>query len=153
MQCGTYSLIVRYVSKDWLFIEDGESLVLLIDGERVGFTGSGSSSNRMVLTGGYVFEESFYFVSADDIRRIAQAKSVSVKIVGSSGYIKREFSEKNLQRFREFVYQICAIIVPPTYQNLAGRPTRFDLHIKVGLPSLIDIRRTQNPQYNQVKLW
>ena len=48
----SYSLIISYISKDWIFIEPGESLVFLIDGKRFGFfSQNGSQNNRDVFFG------------------------------------------------------------------------------------------------------
>ena len=42
LQEHAYALSVYYLGRNWIFIDRGESLVMLIDGERGGFSGEGS---------------------------------------------------------------------------------------------------------------
>jgi hypothetical protein len=97
-----YYLIVEYGSDDWLFIEDGESLILLVDGKRIAYNGDGSRKNRDVISAGLVKETAFYEVEIDDIKTIAYAKVVRVKIIGSSYLVERYFSQENILNFRKF---------------------------------------------------
>ena len=100
-----YSLIVEYGGEGWLFIRKGESLILLVDGKRIGFTGEGSSGNRDVLYGNAVMESAFYDISPKDLVKISRAKNIKVKIVGNKYYFERNFSEKNFENFKKFVVQ------------------------------------------------
>lgn len=97
-----YSLIVVYNSTSWLFIEDGEGLVMLIDGVRVGFTGKGSIEHRDVLTGGKVKETAYYPVSKKELRQIRDATKIEIKIKGDNLYEEFYFSEKNHDAFEAF---------------------------------------------------
>ncbi|MBV6421699.1 MAG: hypothetical protein DAHOPDDO_02980 [Ignavibacteriaceae bacterium] len=101
-----YSLIVQYWDTDWLFINKGETLVLLIDGSRFGFSGEGSSDHRDVTTGmqGAVIKEmSWYDVPPDILQKISQANIVKIKVVGSTRDVTRELSSENISNFKRFV--------------------------------------------------
>jgi hypothetical protein len=100
-----YCIYIVYVGygTGWCFIESGDSLRLLIDGERVVLSGNGSHGDREVSGGGAVMEVAAYPVEPDLLRKIASAKEVRVQIDGSRQKLERHFSEKNLQQVREFV--------------------------------------------------
>jgi hypothetical protein len=100
-----YSLVILYIADDWLFIRDGESLVLLADGERIGFTGKGSSSNRNVSKGGSVTENAHYKITEQQLINIIGANEIKVKIVGTQYYAQRFFTEENIKNFRLFVQE------------------------------------------------
>lgn len=98
-----YNLILKYgPTSDWLFIDSGESLILLVDGTRMGFTGDGSSQYRNVLSGGSIVEKSYYEITPDQILKIANAKEVSVKIIGSQYYAERKFLKSTFNNFKKF---------------------------------------------------
>ena len=40
-----YQIKISYVSPNWFFIPEGESLILLVDGKRFGFSGEGGHNN------------------------------------------------------------------------------------------------------------
>ena len=97
-----YSLHAHYGGPDWLFLEPGESLILLADGERVGLSGEGSVDHRSTHAGG-VSESASFAVPPELLVKIAGAKEVKVKLQGSSGSIQRRFGKENLKIFGEFV--------------------------------------------------
>lgn len=103
----SYCLIAEYTDfsdcASWLFIESGESLVLLVDGKRVGLTGDGSWNNRNVLYGGSISETAWYPINPEIIRMISNAKEVKVKLIGSNSFVQRYFTQTNFNNFRKFV--------------------------------------------------
>lgn len=106
--CESISLMVIYAdySDDarWLFISNGESLVLLIDGKRIGLVGEGSGNYRDVLPyGSGVIERAWYPVSREIIHTISNAKEVKVRLIGSKGFIERYFVQANFNNFKKFV--------------------------------------------------
>ncbi|MFC1627542.1 hypothetical protein ACFL3H_00340 [Gemmatimonadota bacterium] len=112
-----YLIHLRYVGDDWLFIEEGESLGLIIDGERVFLSGNGSNDTREVkslMDYVAVQEEEYYTVSPDFIRRLATADSVRARIDGSSSFIERHFGPVNFANLQRFV-QEC---LPPAQATL-----------------------------------
>ena len=98
-----YDLILKYgPTSNWLFIESGESLVLLVDGKRIGFTGDGSSQHRNVLSGGSIIEKAYYNITPEQILEISNASEVSVKIIGSQYYAERKFLKSTFNNFKQF---------------------------------------------------
>lgn len=87
----------------WLFIEDGESLICLVDGQRIGFTGKGSSNYRIVGPGGFVIEQATYDVTPQLLEKMANAKTINVKIIGARCFSERFFTQQNLNNFKRFV--------------------------------------------------
>lgn len=99
----SYSLRVGFLAHNWLFIERGESLILLVDGERMGFRGKGSWSHRDIgILHGTITEKAWYNVTPEQLKKIAYANSVKVKVVGSQHHIKRGFTKENFSNFRRF---------------------------------------------------
>lgn len=101
-----YSLIVQYWDSDWLFINEGESLVLLIDATRYGFSGKGSIEHRDVTTGmqsAVIKESAWYDVDPEILQKISDAKIVKMKIVGATRDVTRELSPDNISNFKKFV--------------------------------------------------
>jgi len=99
-----YRLKVQYYSSDWLFIGAGESLVLLIDGKRLGFTGNGSSGDREVLTGtGVAIKEiAYYPITKEEFEQIAKGELIEIKLSGDKYFIECMFNKWNKQAFRIF---------------------------------------------------
>lgn len=103
----TYRLALYYVYDRWLFIRSGESLVFLIDGQRIGLTGPGSLNQRSFHGLGQLSELALYPISLENLKRIANGKEVKVRIIGQSTFLDKKISEKNLQNFRKFVSEYC----------------------------------------------
>lgn len=101
-----YSLMVEYTSPDWLFIREGQSLSLMIDGEPLLLSGDGSMGGREVgreVYQGGVTERAVYGVSLADLRRIAFASEVLVRIDGEQRFWERAMSAQNVQNFADFL--------------------------------------------------
>jgi hypothetical protein len=98
-----YHLEVHFVSNvGWLQVEAGETLVLTIDGQEKKYEGTGSANFRKSTSKGVFTEDAIYRVGAEDIQRIAAAKSVKVKLFGVKGSVYREFDAANLEKFKSF---------------------------------------------------
>jgi hypothetical protein len=95
-------LQVVYIGSNWMFIREGESLRLLIDGKKFSFTASYGLRDRDVIAGGNVREKMPFVASLSDIVRIAQATEVRVKVYGDKSNQEGSFSEKNFKAFKEF---------------------------------------------------
>jgi len=97
-----YSLVVDYSSDEWLYIREGESLVLLVEGYRIGLKGKGSSPHRGMGYSGRINEKAWYGISFESLEMIANAKEVEARVIGSHHHVDRVFSEENFRYFREF---------------------------------------------------
>ncbi|MEW6156273.1 MAG: hypothetical protein AB1813_02510 [Verrucomicrobiota bacterium] len=99
-----YYLDVRYEARaetGLLDIQPGPSLVIVADGSEMKFSGIGSLNQRSEK-GEFVNESAIYEVQASDIRKIAEAKKVVVRLIGRNGIVVREFGPENFQRFKKF---------------------------------------------------
>lgn len=94
-----YSLTCLYVDRSWIFIESGESLIMLIDGERVGFSGNGSIRNREVYPG-HILEIAVYTVNLSDLEKIVNAKEVRIKLIGGKSFVERKLTQTNIEQFK-----------------------------------------------------
>jgi hypothetical protein len=67
------------------------------------FGGLGSVDRRKIAKNGSFIEDAVYLASSGDIRKIAEAKEVKVKIIGKNGVIQRDFQPANFEKFKLFV--------------------------------------------------
>lgn len=88
----------------WLAIEPGQSLILVIDGDEIRFDGSGSNQMRKTdKKSGQFIESAVYLSNASDIRKIAEAKEVKVKVVGKASVLQSAFGPSNFTVYKKFV--------------------------------------------------
>lgn len=98
-----YQLIVCYQGHDWMFIQEGKSLLFLIDGKKMVFEGKGSQSSRD-MSDGHVNElANYHDVDYDSLLLIANAKEVKVRIVGGKKDCDRFFNQQNFHIFKRFL--------------------------------------------------
>ena len=103
-----FTLQVRYIAPDWMFVERGESLVFLADGDRIRLSGDGSAASREVSSAGgivTVYEQATYVVEPQALVRIGSANEVRLRLSGRSRTLERTLSPENRARFREFIQQ------------------------------------------------
>lgn len=99
-----YYINIIYWGNDWFFIESGESLILLVDGKRISFSGEGSYQSREVITGNLVSEFAYYDITKEGIETLVNAKSIEVKIIGEYS-TTLYFTKENLERIKSFYNQ------------------------------------------------
>jgi len=100
-----YYLEVHYEAREEtgpLNIHPGTSLTIIADGREFKFRGSGSLNMRKQRRG-VVSEDAIFLASAEELRAIAFAKAVTVKVAGQNGVVVRDFAPANFERFRKFV--------------------------------------------------
>lgn len=79
-----YAIAVHTQTPDWIFIADGPSLLLKLDGsEMMQLVGNGSLNARQVSAGANVLEAAYYALTPDMLHRIASARSVEFRIIGN----------------------------------------------------------------------
>jgi hypothetical protein len=67
------------------------------------FTSLGSLDKEK--EGSAIFERVRYDATSDDLDRIANAKQVSLRVVGQNGIVIRQFGPANFEKFRKFMDQ------------------------------------------------
>jgi hypothetical protein len=100
-----YYLEVHYEAREetgYLNINPGASLVVIADEREIKFNGTGSLNNRKESRG-LVSEDALYLASANELRAIAGAKQVKVKVIGRNGIVERDFTPANSEKFKKFV--------------------------------------------------
>jgi hypothetical protein len=100
-----YYLEVTYaanVETGFLDIGAGPSLVIVAGDREMKFTGNGSLNLRRSRKG-VVNENALYLARAEDLRAIAAAPKVTVRVMGRNGTVQREFTPANSERFKKFV--------------------------------------------------
>lgn len=98
-----YHLIIAVSANDWLFVDPGDSLILLIDGQEASLEGDKSTRHRNVQHGSRTKEEVWYGTDLSTLKKIANANDVRIRIVGSEYAVERHFSKENFQRFQTFI--------------------------------------------------
>ena len=87
----------------WQFISPGKSLVLLVDGKAIELqTINGSLHSRRVLGPRSIREEALYQITPEVLRKMASAKTVTLRLYGSEGYIERGLSNTHLMNYRAY---------------------------------------------------
>jgi hypothetical protein len=106
----TYYLETAYKAKEetgYLNIPAGNSLTIVADGQELRFNSNGSYNTRKVNKGvegiRFVNEAALYPTTREQLEKIANAKSVKVRIRGDNGLVERDFTPDNFKRFREFL--------------------------------------------------
>lgn len=100
-----YDLFARWTGDARVDVSPGESLVVEADGQEFKF--------RVLESGIYrdfqceprcIYDDrAYYSATAAQVRAIANAKHVTVRLVGSKRTVEREFNALNFERFQEFV--------------------------------------------------
>jgi len=102
----SYLLCVYYYSSDWLFIEDGVSLLLMVDGELFEFATAWRPSTD-VASGGYVREYAYYDVEPEFLWKISNAEEIEVRVKGKYS-LDGKFKDELFEQFKEFC-EYCGI--------------------------------------------
>jgi hypothetical protein len=100
---GTICLIlIDYYSDEKLFISGGESLVLMVDGERMTFSSGGGLDNWKIVDNAVVRMTAYYPATEKQLKRIGEAKKIQVKVLGYTGYHTAWFGQHNLEAASNF---------------------------------------------------
>ena len=88
----------------WLAIGPGQTLILVVDNAEIRFDGIGSADLRKTdQKSGKFLESAVYLSNASDIRKIADAKEVKVKVIGKNGVLQSAFGPSNFAVYKKFV--------------------------------------------------
>jgi hypothetical protein len=97
-----YSLQVILKGIDELEISNGFSLLLSIDGKRVNLGNNVNKAFREIVTKNEVFEEAWFEIDKEILFNIALSKKTKFKLIGETEFIQGEFSQFNINTFKEF---------------------------------------------------
>jgi hypothetical protein len=99
----SFQVFIKYQWSTWMFIEDDEPALLLIDGvsERIDPAGDG----RHDSAGRGVLETQMYRIEPELLIRLSQAKEIKIRVPGSKWNMDRCFDADNFQRLKDFVAQ------------------------------------------------
>lgn len=86
----------------WLFIEAGAALVFLIDGRTEELMSVEGSLRFRKVDGPNVRERAYYPLSLDLCRRIGQAQTVKLRLIGKSHTVDKTFTAGTQKTFTEF---------------------------------------------------
>jgi hypothetical protein len=96
-----FQLVLVYSGTKRLYIKDGESLILFLDGQRLVLRNERSENTE--TRGRIVTEGAAYPVIPDELIRIANARQVRLKIIGKEGSRKASLTPTNMEFVRRFV--------------------------------------------------
>lgn len=104
----SYFLRFNYFAKKWIFINKGESLIILLNGkDRIAFNSIEGSEGQRNMQSNYfnalIAESANYSVSLDMINRIFYSDTIEFYITGNAGTIAGNFSEQNILNCRRFI--------------------------------------------------
>jgi hypothetical protein len=101
-----FELFVHWTSNFRLDIKPGQSLTVLADHEQMNFSAAEKDvrQDSNCDQGPCVYDErAYYHVTGEQLRRIADAQSVSVEVSGKKRSISRDFNYINFDNFKDFV--------------------------------------------------
>lgn len=99
-----YLIEVNHQTSNPLMIPPGETLVFIADGERIALSGPGWGGGMQGARGSTVSVElALYQISPDDLRKLAAADRVDLRLTGRDRVIENVFHGWNVARLRAFV--------------------------------------------------
>ena len=95
-----YFLCLELIPPPDFTLQSGESLILLVDGVRHGFTQGASGT---AFTGRKGFTSGLYRVPPEVLVAIANAKEVRVRLKGAQSVVEKNMNAKSRRNFRDFL--------------------------------------------------
>lgn len=105
-----YELQFEVTRQGWMFIPEGESLILKIDGGFAPLSGKGSIQNREVLSADSVIEIASYPITPEQLKMVSEGKEVQFRLLGEKDIITGTFTPKTLNGFKVFQTEAVAKI-------------------------------------------
>ena len=97
-----YSLQIVLIGKEELEIDEGYSLLLSIDDQRVTLGNNSKKSIRNYISNSKIYEEAWFEIDKDILYNLAFSENIKFKINGKTEFIKGEFSDFNKKTFKVF---------------------------------------------------
>jgi hypothetical protein len=99
-----FNIEIVYGGSKWINIVDDKSLTLLIDSKKYYYDAKKIDKETRVSKGWDLYQErAVYPISKEELYKIANAKSVRVKLQGQDFYVKGYFVEKNFSNLKRFL--------------------------------------------------
>lgn len=99
-----YIIEVNHATGNALRIPPGETLVFIADGERIALSGPGWGGAMHAVPGSIVgVELALYDITPDQLRKLAAADRVDLRLTGRDRVIENVFHGWNVARLRAFV--------------------------------------------------
>ena len=108
-----YDIKVDANLQNWIFINDGESLVLKADDQIVTLKGSGSGAGRNIVYKG-VQEVAYWSFPLETLKKLAAAKAIQFRVYGSKGQLTGTFTDRMMQELRFFAQEAPGLIKDPS---------------------------------------
>ncbi len=96
------ALAIILTDDSWVFIQSGKSLILMVDGEKVHLSSPRGSANFRKVIGRRIKEEAHYPITTEQIKKLAYAKEIKIRIYGSNGYVSRQFNQEYFASVKGF---------------------------------------------------
>jgi hypothetical protein len=112
-----FELFARWSGEARVDVQSGESLVIAADSQEFRFKvlESGIYRDFQCEPRCIYDDRAYYPATREQVEAIANAKHVTVRLVGSKQTVERDFNEVNFERFREFMARNAA--PPPKPQS------------------------------------
>lgn len=117
-----YTIKIEANLPDWMFVSNGESLILKADDQTITLNGPGSLAGREVTNMG-VKEVAYYAFPVDTLKKLAAAQNVQFRLYGDKGQITGMFTDRMMQTLRFFAEQAPELIKDPHAAASAWPPT------------------------------
>lgn len=99
-------------------LQQGETLVLLVDGVRHAFTNAQTTATFLPRRG---FNATLYRTTPETLVALANAKEIRLRVKGTSSVIEREMNESSRENFRKFVVKF---FTPPAESSSSREASR-----------------------------
>lgn len=124
---ASYRLVVTTAASDWLFIPAGQTVSFLADGVLIPLSGKGSLGDRDIDNSdpsGFIMlrETAFYTITREQIRQLAMAKDLQIRILGDKGV--RELSIDKLSQRK--LLTLLTILPPSDNWKINGNSLIMD---------------------------
>ncbi len=99
-----FTLEIVYGGSKWINIQEDKSLTLLVDSKKYYYDAKKIEKETRVSKGWDLYQERAYYpITKEELYKIANAKSVRVKLQGQDFYVKGYFVEKNFSNLKRFL--------------------------------------------------
>ena len=105
-----YIIRVRAVLRTWVFISEGASLKLKVDGKIISISGPGSLRERHFASDAVVLEEAEYPISNQQLKKIGSASNIQFRLIGDNRSITGTFTGDMLENIRLFSEDVPSLI-------------------------------------------